>query len=186
MTDLYAEMLHQIVARDHAPRAVHFGQGPGDLPGFSHVVTTEEVADLNADIVHLNTDVIGMTIPDPIEPATEAEHAAAFGKRIELLHVQRAYTNFKSEWDVWRREHSSWFSRVGDEPHRAFDQFRTEYNEWLRRFKESFGSDKTKAKERKRERKADPLGAVQTTVNLVSIAVIGAAVVYAYSQVAKK
>lgn len=207
MPDLYAEMLRSIAAqqrvveqaraaRDRAlgrtatfgkHTTTHFGQpgGLGDLPGFAHVTTVEAITDLNTRIVHLQTDIMALSIPEPVDPTT-ADQQAHIGKHLELTGFQSGYTGFKSRWDVWRREHTSWLSRVGDEPMRAFEDFRTEYNEWLRRFKQSFGSDKTQAKPRTRDKPPDPLRAVQTTVNLVSLAVIGAVAVYAYSQVKRR
>jgi hypothetical protein len=65
---------------------------------------------------------------------------------------------------------------------RAFESFRTGYNEWLRRFKESFGSDKTKAEPRKRDEPSGPGAGWKKTANVLALAALVAAGAYAYSQ----
>ncbi len=141
------------------------------------VVTREAVNELNVKIRNFKIDVMAATIP--------GDSQAAVGQRLKLFSFQRGVTNFKSRWDVWRREHEGSFARTGHDPMREFEEFRIEYNDLVESFKSSFGADKTTARGIEKPSTHANVEKAIGTLNTLAIAAVIAAAAYAVSQVKK-
>ena len=177
MSDYYGHLLSVLVERE---RTASFGF-------IAPVVTVESISALDADIKHLQVDMMTFEPTAPINPS-QADAQAFVGQVLKLGALRDAFTRYKSEWDIWKNEHTGGLSRTGFDPQRQFETFRVEYNDHLRQFTESFGVDKTGAKPH--EQPTTPLGGAAksalSAVNVLVYAGLIAAGAYAYSQVKKK